>query len=543
MSYVKNPIREGFYPDPSICRVDEDYYCVHSSFAYAPGIPIFKSRDLVSWEQIGHVLMNEKQLQLQGAATSGGIYAPTIRYEKGIFYVIVTNVTHGGNFYVTAENPAGPWSEPFALEGAEGIDPSLYFEDGHCYYIGQRTKKNAAYFGDCEIWVQEIDLIKHELMGDCHVIYDGALKRAYWPEGPHIYKKDDYYYLVIAEGGTEYAHSVCVARSRQLFGPYENCPWNPIFTHRNLGHQYPVQNVGHGELFSTIDGKWYMALLGTRPVKGHTLFGRETFLADITWEEDWPVVNAGEGKLREWQKVEITDSMKNAQNIFAQKEMEVLQDTMEDRKNRNLLQDNHREMEFVGLRENILCSPAYECSITENVLTLPLLDGTMDDCEKIPAYLGIRFTHLDFYMTITLSIVEGDSDCEAGLICYYDEKHFVRFFMEQSGEKKWIKVIQTRAGMEKELTRLKCDEMLLEDRNAVRNISLCIKGTDQKIEFTYGKVGQDKKKVAEKVDISYLCSEEAGGFTGCTVGVYGISHEQQPTASKKVLITQWDTDL
>ncbi|WP_277407506.1 glycoside hydrolase family 43 protein [Lacrimispora xylanisolvens] len=291
MVKIINPIQKGFYPDPSICRVSGDYYMVHSTFAYAPGIPVFKSCDLKNWTLIGHVLERKEQLRLSGARVSQGIYAPTIRYHKGLFYVIATNVSAGGNFYVTATDPKGPWSDPVFLENAPGIDPSLYFEEDTCYYIGQRTKEQPAYYGDCEIWIQELDLKEKKLVKQPVVLFDGSMKRTIWAEGPHLYRIGGMYYLLLAEGGTEFNHSVTVARSQNLYGPYEACPNNPILTHRHLGHNYPIQCIGHGDLIETPDKEWFMVMLGTRPLNGCAELGRETFLADVIWEDGWPVVS------------------------------------------------------------------------------------------------------------------------------------------------------------------------------------------------------------------------------------------------------------
>ena len=205
MVTVKNPILMGFYPDPSICRKGEDYYIVNSSFVYAPGVPIFHSRDLAHWEQIGNILDRPSQLPVAGADISDGIYAPTIRYHDGLFYMITTNVTHGNNFIVTAENPEGPWSEPYYLgDDAPGIDPSLFFDDdGKCYYCGTRPNpEGVRYNGDWEIWIQELDLKTMKLVGESMAIWKGAVKDCIWPEGPHIYKIGEYYYLMHAEGGT-----------------------------------------------------------------------------------------------------------------------------------------------------------------------------------------------------------------------------------------------------------------------------------------------------------------------------------------------------
>src|SRR5699024_1044483 len=200
----KNPILEGFSPDPSVCSVGDDYYLVTSTFSYFPGVPIYHSKDLVNWQQIGNILERREQIELMGGRLSQGIYAPCLRYHKGLFYMITTNVTNGGNFYVTAIDPTGAWSDPYYLKDAPGIDPSLFFDDNnHCYYLGTRPRiTGCKYDGDWEIWIQELDLETHQLIGISTSIWHGAMRHAIWPEGPHLYKKDGYYYLMIAEGGT-----------------------------------------------------------------------------------------------------------------------------------------------------------------------------------------------------------------------------------------------------------------------------------------------------------------------------------------------------
>lgn len=225
---LQNPLLPGFYPDPSICRVEDDFYMVTSSFSYYPGVPIFHSRDLAHWEQIGHVLDRPEQLPADPYAISGGIFAPTIRYHEGLFYMITTNVNHGGNFIVTAEKAEGPWSAPHWIEGAEGIDPSLFWDDdGRAYYTGTCMTKP----GEKQmIWLSEIDLEKFVLVGEKTKIWGGAMENAAWPEAPHMYKVNGYYYLMIAEGGTEHFHSETIARAEKITGPYESYRGNPILT-------------------------------------------------------------------------------------------------------------------------------------------------------------------------------------------------------------------------------------------------------------------------------------------------------------------------
>ncbi|MBN1765311.1 MAG: endo-1,4-beta-xylanase [Sedimentisphaerales bacterium] len=286
-----NPIISGFYPDPSICRVGDDYYMVNSTFEFFPGVPVFHSKDLVNWQQIGYCLTTEKQLPLKKVRASGGIYAPTIRYHDGTFYMVTTNVDGGGNFYVTAQDPAGPWSDPVWLKDYN-IDPSLLFDDdGTVYYTRHEGQ------GDGHI-VQGILDIKTGKLGPLKKVWEGT--GGIWPEGPHLYKIKGKYYLMISEGGTSYDHMVTIARSDSPFGPFEPCPDNPILTHRNR-KDHPLQALGHADIVETPDG-WWMVCLGIRPQPegehDHHI-GRETFLAPVTWNsQGWPVVN-GNGQLEE----------------------------------------------------------------------------------------------------------------------------------------------------------------------------------------------------------------------------------------------------
>ena len=279
---IHNPIIPGFHPDPSICRVGENYYIVNSSFQYFPGVPIYHSKDLVNWELIGNVLDRESQLPLETANSFGGIYATTIRYHEGLYYMITTNVTKGGNFFVTAKDPAGPWSEPVYLEQG-GIDPSFLFEDGKCYMVS-----NPNYIQLCEI-----DPVTGKQLTDSKIIWKGTGGR--YPEGPHIYKKDGWYYLLISEGGTEMGHCLTIARSRDIWGPYESNPMNPILTQfREVAEYNQIQGTGHGDFVQAPDGSWWVVFLGFRRYGGdfHHL-GRETFIAPVSWVSGWPVINDG----------------------------------------------------------------------------------------------------------------------------------------------------------------------------------------------------------------------------------------------------------
>ena len=214
-----NPVIPGFHPDPSVCKAGDDYYLVNSSFQYFPGVPLFHSKDLVHWEQIGNCLTRPSQLDLTNANSGSGIFAPTIRYNDGVFYMITTNVSGKGNFLVHTTDPRSEWSEPVWLEQG-GIDPSLYFEDGKCFMVSNPD----GYINLCEI-----DSMTGKQLSSSKRIWNGTGGR--YAEGPHIYKKDGWYYLLISEGGTELGHKVTIARSRYIDGPYQGNPANPILTH------------------------------------------------------------------------------------------------------------------------------------------------------------------------------------------------------------------------------------------------------------------------------------------------------------------------
>jgi alpha-N-arabinofuranosidase len=294
MSPIANPILRGMYPDPSVCRVDGNYYLVNSTFEYLPGIPIHRSTDLETWELVGHAVND--RFDFAGVGDSRGMFAPTIRYNDGLFYIACTFVDVG-NFYVTATDPAGPWSDPVYLPDARGIDPSLFFHDWRAWWVGCREVDDPTFDGETEIWLRELDLARGELVGPETVIWTRTQYRAVWAEGPHLYRQNGWFYLITAEGGTGFEHSVMVARSESLAGPYLPCPRNPVLTHRHLGTGVAVQNVGHADLFEGDNDEWWMVVLATRPIDGHHVLGRETHLARVVWEDGWPVVNAGLGQL------------------------------------------------------------------------------------------------------------------------------------------------------------------------------------------------------------------------------------------------------
>nr|WP_277348502.1 glycoside hydrolase family 43 protein [Planctomonas sp. JC2975] len=287
----------GFHPDPTLCRVGDRYYLANSTFEYVPGIPIHESTDLRTWRPIGSAILRPEEFDLADARDSGGIYAPTLRFHDGRFYLVAAQVDRAGDtqFVMSARHPAGPWSAPVWVADADGFDPSLFFHAGRAYWCAARILDAEA--GRTAIWVREFDLETGRLVGHESVIWTGALRNAVWSEGPHLYEHDGWFYLLTAEGGTYRDHSVVVARSRSITGPYEQHLRNPLFTHRHLGRGYPVQNVGHADLVERPDGTWVAVLLAVRSDDGRHILGRETFVAEVTWEDGWPVINGETGVL------------------------------------------------------------------------------------------------------------------------------------------------------------------------------------------------------------------------------------------------------
>jgi len=282
------PILQGFYPDPTVCRVGDDYYLATSSFEYFPGIPLFHSTDLVSWTQVGHILSRRTQFRRGAGADSTGIYAGTLRYHAGRFWYVTTNVSDftAGQIVVSATDPAGPWTEPTFISEAIGIDPDLCWdEDGLCLL----TWKAMDFTTETGIMQARVDLGSGELLDEPYPIWQGSGLDAV--EGPHLYLIDQWWYLLLAEGGTERGHSVTVARAPSPRGPFETHPQNPIFSRRSV-ISHPVQNVGHADLIQLADGGWAAVYLGVRnrgSTPGYHVLGRETFLGAIDWVGGWPV--------------------------------------------------------------------------------------------------------------------------------------------------------------------------------------------------------------------------------------------------------------
>jgi xylan 1,4-beta-xylosidase len=295
----RNPIIAGFYPDPSVTRVGDDYYLVNSSFGWLPGLPVFHSRDLVNWTQIANAIARPSLVNFGHGGLTGGLFAASISHHDGLFYIVNTSFYSGGNFVVTARDPAGPWSDPVWLPDLRnGIDPSLFFDDdGRAWILNNDLPEGdkEAYDGHRALWIQEFDAKNLKTIGPRTMIVSGGADITTKPgyvEGPHLYKKDGFYYLTAAEGGTGTGHAQMIWRAPSPTGPYTPGPTNPILTQRDLDPKRPnpIEAAGHADLVETQKGDWWAVFLAVRPYAGGEMFntGRETFLLPVRWVDGWP---------------------------------------------------------------------------------------------------------------------------------------------------------------------------------------------------------------------------------------------------------------
>lgn len=502
MSVVRNPLLPGCYPDPTICRAGEDYYLVTSTFEYFPGLPVFHSRDLVSWEQVGHVVDRPGQLDFDGIASSGGLYAPTVRHHQGVFWLVCTLVdqrdaARGGDFLMTATDPAGPWSDPVWLD-ADGIDPSIFFDDdGRVWVHGTRLAREPEWHDQTEVWVRELDPETKTLVGPEHVIWNGALRNVVWAEAPHVYKADGTYYLVAAEGGTEFHHAVCVARAGVVTGPYVGSKANPVLTHRHLGRGSDVVGAGHADLVQAVDGSWWAVLLGMRPYGGHHYnLGRETFLVPVVWEDGWPVLAPGVGRVPAEVDVPFAGP---ARPGIAQGRASGL-----------VHPDDPR---WTSLR-----GPATEfASPNGDGWDLRMRSRTLSD-PGTPAFLGVRQQHVDVevHASIRAALALGE---DVGLTVRQSESDHVRLFVTGADdpERRKVVVVHRRNGAETVLG----GRTLAGDAEGPVTLRLSARGQDYS--FLAGAAGEEPAVIAV-ADGRTLDSVATGGLLGLWIGVYATSN-------------------
>ena len=489
----KNPVLPGFHADPSVCRAGDDFYLVNSTFQYFPGVPVFHSKDLVNWEQVGNCLTRPSQVDLKGTDGNSGIYAPTIRYNNGRFYMVTTVFPSRRHFYVWTDNPAGEWSEPVVIDFAIGsCDPTLYFEDDKCYFLWKE--------GDIKIC--EIDVETGKQLGEIHHLGTGLGGR--YPEGPHIYKKDGYYYLLLAEGGTEHGHHVNILRSKNLFGPYQPNPDNPILSHFNMKMQNSqIQGLGHADLVQAPDSSWWMICLGYR-TSGYLqhVMGRETMLAPVRWEQGgWPVVN-GDGTLQ-------TDMKCQTLPLVAMPKDPVREEF--DYIKRDAPKDSYHSL-GLPMGWMSLCNPDYSrYSLTERKGWLRMRPSTTDLSETAsPTFVARRQTELNFTATALFDLSHLSEGMQAGITAYAAPlNHYDVVAEKRNGQiiiKSNVRLGQT-SHSEKEF--------------ALSGTRAYLRITSDK-DFYYLQASSDGKNFVElaKMEYRFLSTETIGGFTGVMLGLF-----------------------
>lgn len=481
----QNPIVTGFNPDPSICRAGDDYYLITSSFEFFPGVPIYHSKDLVHWQLIGYCLTRESQLPLQHAGSSAGVWAPTLRYHDGRFYMITTNVSDGGHFYVYTDDIRAEWSDPIWIPG-KGHDPDLFFDrDGKAYFSKHNGHEGIA------LW--EIEIETGKLVGEGKTIWKGYEDDQC--EAPHLYAIDCYYYLLTAEGGTWRGHMATVARSRSLFGPYESCPSNPILTHRcKIGH--PIQTVGHADFVQAHDGSWWAVFLATRTV-GYLFhhLGRETFLAPVTWTEDgWPVVNGG-------QSIEI----------------DMQADTLPTHRWPSPLpRDDFDRPEF-GLQWNFLRGNSDErvsLNLRPGWLTLVGQPEELDS-PAFRSFVGRRQQHFKCSAAALLEFPAARDGDEAGLTVYANDRHRYEVAVTRTDGVKRIVVRKTIG----DVALLTASEEIPEGEAVV----LRIDADEHQYRFGY-LLGDGSVRTLATALPRYLSNEVTGSFTGIYFAMYATGN-------------------
>lgn len=497
-----NPVIPGFHPDPSICRVGDRFYLVASTFEYFPGIPIFSSTDLVSWTPLGHVLERPSQLDLSAAPASGGIYAPTIRHHDGTFFVTATNVSDQGHFIVHSQDPEGPWSDPVWVK-QNGVDPSLFFEDGLAYFTSNIEPQPAGPHvesPDFERGIQQslVDPFTGRLLTEPRFIWGGTGGR--YPEAPHLYRRGSYYYLVLAEGGTEYGHMATVGRSTSPWGPFEPSPHGPLISHRSMAS--PLQAVGHADLVTLPNGDWWLVALGIRPIGQwpRHLLGRETLLSPLQWREDgWPVVDErGEIKVEQPRPALPAEPAPEPSP----------RDDFDGSALAPQWQFVRRPLDSDQLHRS---RPGW--------LTLTPHGAGLDG--PYPCFVGRRQQHYSFLAQARLEYrpeVEGE---EAGIAVRMNDTHFFALGIRKGHAGKEV-VLRQRIGLLQlctVVTEIDDDDLVLR-----------VIGDNDRYTFS-AEAGNGNVHTADPADSRFLATEFAGGFTGVFVGPYAASRSSSSTAA------------
>jgi alpha-N-arabinofuranosidase len=516
-----NPILPGGYPDPSICRVGDEFYIVNSSFEYFPGLPIHKSKDLVNWELVAYGLHRKDQcselVNLVDVQSDGGIHAPTLRYHNNTFYIITTNVynnrlkkqTEFVNFIITARNIDGPWSEPHVLDGAPGIDPDIFFDDdGKVWYAGTHSPDIPNFPGEGEIWLQEIDLKNWKLSGERSFLWRGACSGV-WAEGPHIYKKDNRYYLMLAEGGTSFNHAMMIAVSDQIRGPYIPNERNPILTTRNLSYDNWVVSTGHADLVELNDGRWLMVALGVRgDLERGSNMGRETHLIPVQWEREpfdwkkikyeWPVCAPKTGKVERVNPLPFNNMPQFRNDAFS--------DNFD---SKTLKSDwNFRRVPKDG---------TYSLTDHSGYLRLFAKPDTIRERESC-SLIGFRQKESDFEYSVRMVYNPKTDGSESGISLFQKDDNFFTFTLIWKNGKSTLQLKLAEPAKKPVIIENKT----LDDYTG--EIIFKVESKDNKYNFMYSVNNSETFTIFNTTKANLMLSK---GYTGAYLGIYCTSNGKQ----------------
>jgi alpha-N-arabinofuranosidase len=511
---VTNPILPGFYPDPSIEKVDTTYYMVHSTFAYMPGIPVFKGYDLKNWVQIGNVIDRDTQLDFRGERVSRGLFAPTISHHRNTYYVTCTDIDNIGNFVVTATDPAGPWSDIVELPEIKGIDPSLFFdtENDRAYIVYNSAAPNdqPLYEGHRTIRMYEFDYTNLRVVGEERLLVNGGVdisKHPVWIEGPHIYKRGDYFYLCAAEGGTSVRHSQVIFRSKSIDGPY--LPWekNPILTQRDLDplREFPITSTGHADLTEGPDGHTYAVFLATRPyADNHYNIGRETFVAPVEWTTNgWPIINPHHDDVKysynfPWPEHPISGAAQNGNFSY---HYDFPKDSI--------------DHSFLFLRKKD--SDWYQ--MTADGLVLSLESTTLSQYDN-PAYIARRLQHHQAAISTSVLFEPQTHYESAGLAVFQGEKNYYYIAITRHEQQKYIALYKSEGD----------HTVLLQQTSITSHHPIELKAeADKDVYRFYYRHSDTSWSLLSTQDGRHLSTETAGGFVGTTFGPYATANGQIST--------------
>jgi len=506
--HYRNPVLAGFHADPSVTAgPDGKFYLVNSSFTFFPGIPVFESEDLVHWKQVGNVIDRPKTLDFDGLGVSRGIFAPAIQYHDGTFYVITTAVDSGGNFFVTATDPAGPWSDPVWLPAIGGIDPSLFFDDdGRAYVVNNDAPAGTPrYDGHRAIWMQEIDIAAGKPVGERRVLIDGGVKpeeNPIWIEGPHVYKVGGWYYLSDAEGGTGPQHSQVVLRSRQVWGPYVPYDQNPILTQRDLpeDRKLPITNAGHADLVQGKDGSWWAVFLASRNYDvRHYNTGRETYLLPVTWKDGWPVIlDAGK-------TIPYVVRGPSFMRSPAQQAPSTGNFTWRDEFDAPV-----QGREWLSVR--VPKQPWADFASKPGWLSIHPQRERLDTLRN-PSFLARRQQHLVFEASTAMQ--RPERGVAAGLAAFQNEKYWYFLGVRQAGDRGTELFLEKRAGDRPS------EIVAMQAAGEAQTVKLKVEGNEGTYAFAFDTGdGKGWQWLARDVDGTVLSTDVAGGFVGAMVGPY-----------------------